>query len=86
MTRLLKTDEHLVELVKAPGYGYMLTIARKQDGHCLAFFGKDVGKGFREALVKYGPEKTLGSYIRAGRDEWKPLYKQYAILRILQGA
>lgn len=72
MTRILSTTDYLVG--HEPRH-HLLTIARRSDGQCLGFRGVGVAGDFRDALAKYGPERTLETYLRAGRDQWSPLYK-----------
>lgn len=81
---LAKTPDYLVELGHARGYGYLLTIARKTDGHCVAFYGRLVGESFREAVKRYGVQQTIESYLRIAGDSWEPLYKASAIQRMLE--
>lgn len=83
---LAKTPDYLVEIGRAPGHGYMLTIARKTDGHCVAIYGKSIGKMWREDCERYGLDRTLQTYLKIGADQWQPLYKASAIQRMLEEA
>lgn len=82
---LAKTPDYLVEIGRAPGHGYMLTIARKTDGHCVALFGPKIGKMWREDCERYGLERALRTYLQmAIAGGWQPLYKPSAIQRMLE--
>lgn len=69
-TVLAATAEYLVEYA-----GGMLTIARRSDGHCIAFTGRRVAGEFRDCLKTHSPERVIACYIRMAPGAWAPLYK-----------
>jgi hypothetical protein len=79
MTVLTRTTDYLVEFEDG-----MLTIARREDGHCLAVRQKGIAGGFRADLAKYGAERVVQFWLRLlSSHEWKPLYKASAMPRLL---
>lgn len=79
MTILARTADHLVEFESG-----MLTIARREDGHCLAVSQRGVAQDFRADLKQYGAERVVQFWLRMlSHLEWKPLYKVDAMPRLL---
>lgn len=80
MTVLARTADHLVEFEAG-----MLTIARREDGHCLAVRQKGIAGDFRADLATYGTERVVQFWLRMlSSHEWKPLYKASAMPRLLR--
>ena len=83
MTLLAKTKDYLVESCASPGNGYMVTVARREDGHCVALHGRSIVANFKACVKSHGVDRAIESWIRANRNVWKPLYKANAMPRLL---
>lgn len=68
------SDSFIVEKCAYPGKGFMVTISRATDGHCLAIIGRKVVSEIRSCIKSHGIEKTVATYEKAFKLEWKPLY------------
>jgi hypothetical protein len=83
MTVLACNETYLAEFEAG-----MLTIARRQDGHCVAMRGKGVAGHFRDSVKGSGVDAAMGTFVRMGErlGGWRPLYKADAMPRLLGDA
>lgn len=63
--------------------GRLLTIARRSDGHCVAFTGPKVAGDFRDCIRTHGAAHTVARFIAWARDDWRPLYKPAGLARLI---
>lgn len=80
MTVLACLPDYLAEY---EARGRLLTIARRSDGQCVAFTGPGIAGLFRDCLRTHGAARTVATFIRWARDDWRPLYKPAGIARLI---
>jgi len=81
MTVLAKTSEYLVEFE-----GHHLTIARREDGHCLLMSTRRIRGDFLHLQKRLGSELAIEKMIviaTAMGHLWQPLYKARAMPDLL---